>query len=296
MKIIQPFSNYFVRFVQAYYPDPFIFAIVLTFIAFVVSLLLTDANMMTAVEAWGGGLSYLMTFTTQIALLLITCHALAHTDHARSLLLAFSRLPKSVFQCYVSVALITSVASLISGSLGLIAGALIAVETAREARKNNIRIHYPLLVASAYAGQQVWHMGYSSSAALMVATQDNPLANIIGGIIPVKETIFSSWNLTIALVSALSIAVFCALMHPGDNEIMEITDSIADKFDHDESDENPEKTDGSFAEKIDNQRLFSFLLGALLAIYIINWFFTRGLDLNLNIVVWTFLCLGLILC
>ena len=295
MKIIQALTRSFTTFVERYYPDAFIFAIVLTLITFIASWVLTDASPVSALVAWGGGLSSLLAFMAQMALMLITSHALAHTDIARSLLIRLGRIPRTPFQTYFVVALISSLASLISWSFGLVAGTLVAVETAMAAKRNRIRVHYPLLIASAYAGFMVWHMGYSSSAALMVATAGNPMEEIVGGVIPVTETIFSSWNMLLTAIAAISIAFTCALMHPNEDEIVEAGSTITENNAVELEPDRPNQVN-SFAERVDQMRWFTLVPGLLLILYLVHWFATRGLDLNFNIVIWTFLSLGLVLC
>ena len=75
---------------------------------------------------------------------------------------------KTNYQSYLLVVLISGLSNLFAWALGLVVGAIIAKEVAKEGAKRGMFLHYPLLVASAYAGFVIWHMGYSSSAALFV--------------------------------------------------------------------------------------------------------------------------------
>ena len=52
-----------------------------------------------------------------------------------------------------------------------------------------MKIHYPLLVAGAFCGQVIWHLGYSASARLFVATEGNSMLEPMGGVIPITETV-----------------------------------------------------------------------------------------------------------
>ena len=90
-----------------------------------------------------------------------------------------------------------------------------------EADRKNIALHYPLLVASAYAGFVLWHMGYSSSSALFVATPGHNLKELVG-IIPVTETILSSFNIVLALITLVAICLICPLMHPKEKDIINL--------------------------------------------------------------------------
>ena len=84
MKIFQILSRQFVTFVERYYPDAFIFVIILSVITFISALLLTDTNTTSALLAWGDGLSMLFTFTAQITIIMIGAHSLAHTELVQS--------------------------------------------------------------------------------------------------------------------------------------------------------------------------------------------------------------------
>ena len=101
MKLLNKAVRPFVIFVERYYPDPFIFAIALTFIVVALALLLTPSGPVEVLEAWGGGLQNLLAFMAQIAITLITAHALAHTDLVRRLLVRLCSLPKTAYQAYL---------------------------------------------------------------------------------------------------------------------------------------------------------------------------------------------------
>ncbi len=292
MQIFQKSAEPFVVFVEKYYPNPFVFVIVVTALTFLLAIGLTDISPVSAIEAWGGGLSRLLAFMAQLSLTLIAAYALAHTDLARQALSKLARLPSSQFQAYFLVTFIAGISNLIAWSLGLVVGALIARQVAIEADRKNIAIHYPLLVASAYAGFVLWHMGYSSSSALFVATPGHSLEELVG-IIPVTETIFSGFNLILALITLVCICIVCPLMHPKDNNIIRLKADVLLKSSKSLiEDKTPNNTVG---KKLDNSRIFTVAIAILLIIFLIIWFATKGLDLNLNIVNWTFLAGGLLL-
>ena len=78
--IFNNLSKPFVKLVERYYPDAFIFVIVLSVLTFVLALVNTDSTAIEVLEAWGNGLPKLFTFTAQITIIMITAHALAHTQ------------------------------------------------------------------------------------------------------------------------------------------------------------------------------------------------------------------------
>ena len=291
MKFFQLLARPFVIFVERFYPDPFVFAILLTFVAMLMALGLTAASPADTLDAWGAGLPSLLSFTAQISITLLTAHALAHTDPVQKLLARVGDVPRSGYQAYFLVALLSGFSALISWALCLVVGAIVAREIALSARARGLAIHYPLLVASAYAGMVVWHMGYSGSAPLFVATPGHILEAQIG-IIPITQTTFTVVNLSLAVVTIVTIAIICPLMQPERSEVVEIDPAVFD---------NSNENEGAVAavigrtpaQRLDDFRLLNLSLAVLLGLYLIYWFRTEGFKLDLNIVNWTFLCAGL---
>ena len=178
--VFNSLSKPFVRLVERYYPDAFIFVIVLSVLTYFLAIINTDATPLQTFEAWGNGLPKLFTFTAQITIIMITAHALAHTKPVEKVLSKIGSYPRSSIEAYALVTFISGVASLFAWSFGLIVGGIISKFVAIGCTKKRIRIHYPLLVACAYSGYVIWHMGYSSSAALFVSSEGHSLIDEIG--------------------------------------------------------------------------------------------------------------------
>ncbi len=291
MNIFQKLARPFVIFVDRYYPDAFIFVIILSVITFIAALALTDATASSTLLAWGDGLPMLFKFTAQITIIMIGAHSLAHTEPVRKFLVWVGQLPNSAHQAYALVAFIAGVASLGAFSFGLIIGAIVARSVATECAKKPFKIHYPLMVASAYSGYVVWHMGYSSSSALTVATPGHFLEERVG-LIPVTETILSTTNITLALIALATITIVCPLMKPKEEDAIEIDPRlIAEK--HQPSEENKEEP--SLIEKFENHKSLNVFLGAAIVTYIAVTYSQKGFFLTLDFVSWTFLAFGLLL-
>ena len=305
---LQSLAKPFVAFVERYYPDPFVFAILLTFLTLLLALLLTDASVGTSVLAWGDGLPMLLAFTCQVCLTLVAAHALAHTDPIQTLLYSISAIPKTAVQAYALVAAASACFSLIAWSLGLVAGAILAREVGIGTKKRGLKIHYPLLVASAYAGFVVWHMGYSGSATLAVATPGNTVESLVG-LIPVSETMLSWQNMLLAALTVIAIAVVCPLMRPKDGDVIEADLTALEHAANSEKESEQVKAgqpihsgtqtlEGgrTLAEILDGARSLNLAIGLLLIAYIGMWFVRQGrFDLNLNIVIFSFVALGLVM-
>ena len=215
-------SRPMVRVVERWIPDSLVFAILLTFVVALMSLGLTDSGPVEVVRAWGDGLAGLLEFIAQISIVLALGYTLANTEQVRRFLQAIAGVPRSPATAYGYVTLIAGVASLISWGIGLIIGGIMAVQVAKSARQRGIRLHYPLLVASAYSGFVVWHMGYSGSGPLAAATPGSFFGDL-GPTIPVTQTIFAWWNILAVVLVLGAVALTMALLSPrGDEAIIEL--------------------------------------------------------------------------
>jgi short-chain fatty acids transporter len=285
-RIAQPF----VAFSERFYPDPFVFAIALTGVTFGMAVAVTPTTASEALSLWGNGLTAFLGFAMQICIVLVCAHALAHTDLVQRGINGVARWPRSGPQAYALITVVAGLASMIAGALGLVVGALGAVAIAREGRARGIALHFPLLVASAYGGFVIWHMGYSGTAPLAVATPGHTLESVMG-LLPVTETTFTSWNLGLAAVTLIAVALVVSQLAPPAEECVELEEVLADA-----ADTSSEGAMGNtVGERLDNARLLSAGLGLLLCVFIFTWFRDRGFQLTLNIVNWTFLASGLLL-
>ncbi len=284
----------FVGFVERFYPDAFVFALLLTGVTLVLAVGWTPTTLGEAVAIWGQGLAGLLPFITQVALTLVGAHALAHTDLVRSGIDRVGAWPRTPPAAYALVTLVAGTASLVAWSLGLVVGALAALAVARAGRAKGLRLHYPMLVASAYAGFVVWHMGYSSSSALFVATPGHALEASVG-LVPVTATIFAPWNLALAAVTLGLVAFVCSRMAPSlDRDIVELDRDLVE-VDGPADERVADHAASRTGARLDHARWLSTLAGLLFLAYLAQWFATEGLRLTLNVVNWSFLGAGLLL-
>ncbi len=295
MKLTQLIVRPFVVLVERYYPDPFVFAALLTFLTIILAIGMTDSTPADTILAWGDGLPGLFTFTTQICLALIGAHALAHTEIVQKILVRCASIPSTQFQAYSLIAVLTGLCSLVAWSLCLVAGGILARQIALQCQLKGLKIHYPLLVAAAYSGMVVWHMGYSGSATLSVATPGHPVEDMMG-ILPVTETMLRVENIALALFTVFATALCCALLKPRDEDVIEVDLAILQEHkDSTIADHSSGESKMSLAEKLDGMRGINISIGLLLLLYLATWFSKNGFALNLNIVIWSFLGLGLVL-
>ncbi len=283
-------------------PDPLTFAVWLTLCMIGLALALTPVSPGELVLQWGGGLSALLAFTMQMVLIIITAYVLAHTALIQRGLVRLAKVAKSPTQAYILVVVTGAFFSLLSWPLGPISAALVAREIARDSLSSGLKVHYPLLAAGGFGGFVVWEMGYSSSIALAVATEGNPTFSVINRLIPIQDTLLTWWNLLTIGTTLTAVIVTVLLCH----RRMQITapvipDDLITPLKMDQT--KASATQSKHAEHIGEEstdekytgRLLSLLTGILILSYVLYWFYREGVSLELNIVNWTFLGLGLLL-
>jgi short-chain fatty acids transporter len=276
--------------VERFIPSALVFSIVLTFIVAILALILTDTGPADLILYWGDGLAGLLAFITQMALILLLGHILANTGPVRRLLAFLGSVPTSPLMAYVFVFAVAAVASLITWGLGLVVGGLLAREVAYQGRERGMKLHFPMLVASGFAGFVVWHMGYSASGPLTAATEGSFLTESLGGqTVPITETVFSWWNMIAAVVTILVVGLALFLVAPRSGDRVRELEIDA----REQADDGQEEV-VTPADRLDASRLVTLLLGLMLTAYLVLHF-AQGGTLTLDTVNWSFLALILLL-
>ncbi|MFQ5845944.1 MAG: TIGR00366 family protein, partial [Planctomycetota bacterium] len=192
------------RWAHRFVPDPFVFAVGLTFVTLAAGVLLTDTGVWDLAHHWYGGFFDLLGFGMQMALILVTGHALATSPPVRRGIEALARVPRSGPGAAAFVGAVAMGAALVNWGFGLIVGALLAREVAWSLEARGVRAHYPLLGAAGYMGLLVWHGGLSGSAPLKVAETGPALTETIGGAL----------NVVVTLVLLGTVPLLLFFLHP----------------------------------------------------------------------------------
>jgi short-chain fatty acids transporter len=276
---------------QRWFPDAFVFGLLALIIIFVAGVL-AGSRFLDLVDYFGQGFWSLIPFTMQMAMIIIGGYVVAVSPPVFRIIRRLSRIPRTPRGAIAFVALFSMLTSLISWGLGLIFAALLA----REVVKNIGGIDYRAMGAASYLGQgTVWALGFSSSAALLMATPSAIPANLlkISGVIPLRETLYLPQSAIMALVlicSTVLVAYFSAPSH---------SLKTAEWFGvAEEKEASPEKpgpaTKGEWLEYFP---LLSLVIGVLGVIYLARIFAARGplAALDLNSYNFLFLMAGLLL-
>ncbi|RKQ35603.1 short-chain fatty acid transporter [Oceanobacillus halophilus] len=285
MKVL---TRFFDKIVQRYLPDAFLFAIILTFVVYLLGFIFTDSGPIQMVEHWGTGFWDLLAFAMQMSLVVVTGYILASAPIIKKILAKLSTLAKTPAQAVMLVTFVAILACLINYGFGLVVGALFAIHVSRRVPA----VDYRILIASAYSGMLVWHGGFSGSVPLTIATPGHFLEESISTI-PVVETLFSPFNLFVVIILVITLPIFNRFLLKS-SESQNVTNSSALKAPEEEDDTVPVNPKTP-AEKLENSQVVSLIIGIMGLVFIVFHFITNGFDLNINIVNFVFLFLGILL-
>jgi len=282
----------FVYLFEKMMPDPFVFAVLLTFSgALLAWKFAPNANPVSILAAWYAGVFGLFTFAFQMVIMLVAGYALAtspivHRGLAK--LASYATNPLSAISLTIVVSM---VASWLNWGLGLVTAALIAREIAKR-----VRMDFGWLVAAAYSGFVISTEGLSGSIALSQATHGSALnivEKISGHGLQLSETVFTRFNLVpIAVLFVVLPLVFRFLAPTEANTVPADQDRLRAE---DAPKEAAEKPEGTLAARLDN----AWPLNILLVLFGLSAIFfelkRNGGSVDLNSVIMTLLMAGLLL-
>ena len=280
-----------VRLVQRWLPEPFIFAILLTFVAAVLVMPVCHQTPIEVVEHWGGGVWNLLAFALQMALVLVCGSALAAAPAVKKGIGALASIPKSPAGAIALVTVVSALACWLNWGFGLIVGVIFAKEIARQLQG----VDYRLLIASAYSGFVVWHAGISGSIPLTMATPGDALVTATNGAltspVPVSATIFDLHNLVMVLLTIVGITLANTLMHPKQGAVTVDPLLLAE----DSKDFKDPKDSKTPAQRLEQSPVLSWLIALMFLVFLVVKLGFRGGSLDLGAVIMLFLSLGLLL-
>ncbi|MFC6734583.1 MULTISPECIES: short-chain fatty acid transporter [unclassified Haladaptatus] len=301
--------------VERWMPSPFLFVLILSYVTFVLGMVIEGTGPSEMVMHWFDGFWLFLTFAMQMALILLTGYMVAYHPKVNGAVVRLTHIPRTSGQAVMLVGVFAMVMAWVHWGLGLILGAIIAREMGKTAHQKGIDIHYPLLCVAGYMGLGLtWHWGLSASASLLLATPGNVFIEqgIVDGVVSTANTIFSPYALILVALSIAFAALLLYLLDPPEGMSNGITEYVAkeklfesatdggetsgieQKVSEPQASELKNSEPTVPAEKIDNSRLIGggiALTGVAVTIYTLA---TQGIQAwNLNLVNFAFLFGGI---
>lgn len=284
-------TAFFVYLFERLIPDPFVFAVILTFVGALLAFLLApNGSPRNVLSSWYGGVFGILTFAFQMVMMLVTGYALASAPSIAAGLAKVASIPKNPQSAISLTVFVAMMASWLNWGLGLVVSALLAREIAKR-----VRVDFGWLVAAAYTGFVISTEGLSGSIALSQATHGSALnivEKVTGQLTPLSQTVFTRFNLIPIVILFVVLPLIFRYLGPpsassqfADPERLRAEDQVQ---------KGKERT-SSIASKLDH----AWILNVLLVVFgssalVLEWK-RNGFALDLNSVLTILLLAGLLL-
>ena len=277
---------------EKWFPDAYIFAAIAVVVVCVAALFAGRSFMDICID-FGKSFWGLIPFTMQMTFVIIGGYIVAVSPPVKKLIEHLASFPKTPKTAVAYVAFMAMVASLLSWGFSLIFAGVLT----REVSKRVKGIDYRAIGAAAYLGLgSIWALGFSSSAALLMATKGSipPDLYKISGIIPLLQTILTYQNLIMIVVLIVLSVWICYVSCPSAAKAK--TAEMAGISYQSEADGTSDKaqTPGEYLEYSPILTVVIVLLGAG---YLFHVFYTKGglAAMDLNVYNLMFLIIGMLL-
>jgi short-chain fatty acids transporter len=279
-------------------PDAFVFALLLTLITAVMAMAWVKVSPLQVISSWYDGFWLLLEFGMQMVLLVVTGYAIALSPLVNRGIDALASRIKTQKQVYFLVVFMGSLFCLVSWGWMVITAVL-----ARELALRIKGIHYPYLIACVYFSNLIWVCGLSSSIPLLLNTPGNFLieAGILNTTISTGETLGAQLNLVMIAFTVLTGPFLMRFLSPKLSEEIPTLQKMLGPESEQKSKPIQEEARllklpyRALSDLLNNSVVLQIVIAVSGTVYLIRHFATQGLDLNLNIMIFTFLILGLYL-
>ena len=284
-------TNWTIRYV----PDPWVIAVILSVIVFVMALAWGKVTVPGAIAAWGKGFWTLLTFMAQFTFAIMVAYASAAAPVISRLFnyIGTRPNPDKPWQAVLTMACFSLFTAWLNWAVSITMSAMLAPYLA----KNNLKTDFRLLVTGAYSGfATMWASGLSSTAPLLIATPENFLLKngVIKELISVDRTILAPVNFLIILVVFVILCATIVILTPRPEKAYSLTKEEADNLIR-VVDVNP-PDNPTFAQKLNWWPGWNIMAGTTCIAYMIIAFQRNGVAAwNIDMYNLTFLILALFL-
>jgi short-chain fatty acids transporter len=284
------FASISVALFERLMPDALILAIGLTaLVALAASVFAPRGTLSVILSSWYAGTFNILGFAFQMILVLVTGHALAHAPLVQRGLQGIVSTVRTPNRAVTVTFLTAAVASWINWGFGLVVGAVLAREIAKQ-----VRVDFAWLVAAAYSGFVIYASGPSGSIPLSQASPGNALnivEKVTGQIVPFSQSIFSAFNIVPTLLVLAVMPFILVWVRPSPDDVQ----VFIPPPEHVAPARPPTATRLSLTRRIERSRVGSLFLVAAGVGYIIVAESDGRLNVDINLVIFLFLIAGLAL-
>jgi len=293
----QKFARKFNSRVAYFVPHSFLFAILLTFLAYFLGVLVTYQGPFDMVKYWVHGVWNLLSFSMQMVLLVAAGFSVATAPASQRVLRFLAEIPSTPRGGVMFLTAFTALCSLLHWGLGIIAGAFLA----REMGRRIFHVDYPLLVAGAFIGMCAGNLGVFAADPLVIR-KAVPFLEKAMGMAPNPELPWSLIPLAGFLAGVTGVVGVLGFICPEEKEANPPSPPLLERFEREDRAEEisiaaereiHQKGKLPFGVWLEHSRWPAWLISIMGFSYIVFWFYGRGFTLNLNIVIFVLFTLAL---
>ncbi len=293
--MLEKSGQFFTDQFKKWMPDAFVFALVITIFTALSAYFWTESSTISVIESWYNGFWILLSFGMQMVLILATGFAIALSPPIARLIEKLAVKVKKPDRVYLLTIIFGGLLTLVSWGWTVLTAVL-----ARELAKRVKGVDYAYLTACVFVSGSAWVCGLSSSIPLLLNTPDNFLiqAGLLKDIIPTSMTLLSPLNLTLMCVYLIITPLTMWVLRPKQSDVVEmdalrnindqsLRQSVAEEA-HELKLDKP-----SVSDRLNNSLLLQYVIVLMGVFYIVVYFAKNGFNLNLNIMIFSFLMLGM---
>jgi len=285
-------------------PDSFIFAVLLTFIVFILALAVVQASPVKIVESWYRGFWAYLAFSMQMVVLLIFGYSLAISRVGVKVIDSITGIGKTPAQAVAVVAAVAAILGAINWGLGLVGGIFLCLGAARRVKG----VHWPLLVASAYIGSMstiTWSISITEPLLLnspgwgwspdVIPSIEKEIGQKLGPM-GFDQTIYATASLFGLILTPVLAVLTCYLMHPAPERSRSISPEALEKLAAEAQFKLEKPKEMALADKLNWSRTLWILICILTFAAIVLWFRGKSfMQLDLNMYNFIFIGIAMLL-
>ncbi len=282
--MIKRIGDFFADKVSKILPDSFIFVILLTIVTIILAVTVAGSGFEDIMKGWVSGFldSKILMFAIFLIMGLTFGYCIGVSPPFKKVFSFLVKFISKPWQAYLVITIFSMILMLLHYALAPVL-ALFVVELCKKVRGVDFRIAF----AATYAGMLPWHGGFSSSAALFVATEETAKGfieqGIIKDIIPVSETLLIPMNFILIAACFIVLPIIILLLKP---KVIDEKWDAALHYERKQSTEGTkdavkisESTKRSFADMLNESPIISIFLALLSLLAFVGIMKAKGFNL-----------------
>lgn len=280
--ILWRFSKKFQYAADRIIPDSLVFCLVLTFVVYLLALIIAKANPLDLCTYWFNGLWTQNSFAFQMGIMVVTCATCAKAPQVKRVMNKLAGTAKTPVAAMILLVIFGMVTSFINWAFCTVVGALFAMYLA----KNVKGMHFPLMLAVIYTCMTFGQcLGPTASVYALLATPGHFMEETLG-VLTQDITVYNPHNLIVWCTFAFILLLIAIFTKPPKHEIVELHTEL------DEEDVNYDVTTKETpADKMNGGKLFMYIIGIAGIIVLVREFATKGFmgALSMNLIIFLFI-------